>query len=406
MSLEREYARALVRYTKGVTAICYEYLPLMVDEALANGITADRMDNWITDVTEKIRQAIDSKLRITDKINAMFNKVKGYAQRQQEKIYRSIFGGTPARPSSHQYEVIKQIWASQNLTLIRSIDNRTLEAIHYALSRNVIRTVDREMLVSELTQTIKHMANVNEKRAALIACDQVGKLNSQLAQYEQFNQGVDSYIWTTMKDNRVRPQHAAREGKRYYWNDPPSDGHPGWPIRCRCIATPVYDTDKMPVQPKRNSYTQVDKNGIINAGGVSGALDPLSPRAEAHAARYYVSVRAMKTDVSRIAKNTGMPEADVKNIKDYVFFEVHDLGAEGFKRFDPSYYMAESWRRLIDGRDIQPHDLLMLKHELLERELVKSGVSQREAHRQVSKKYDYGREATKYHARISKRKKD
>lgn len=277
MSLEREYARELVRYTKGVTAICYEYLPLMVDEALANGITADRMDNWITDVTEKIREAIDSKLRITDKISAMFNKVKGYAQRQQEKIYRSIFGGTPARPSSRQYEVVKQIWASQNLTLIRSIDNQTLEAIHYALSRNVIRTVDREMLVSELTQTIKHMANVNEKRAALIACDQVGKLNSQLAQYEQFNQGVDSYIWTTMKDNRVRPQHAAREGKRYYWNDPPSDGHPGWPIRCRCIATPVYDTDKMPVQPKRNSYTQVDKNGIIEPRG-GGRLEQAKTR--------------------------------------------------------------------------------------------------------------------------------
>lgn len=257
MSLEREYARELVRYTRGVRDICYEYLPLMVDEAMANGITADRMDSWISDVTDKVKQAIDSKLRITDKVNAMFEKVKGFAKSQQGKIFISIFGSIPKQRPPRDYEMLKQIWTSQNLTLIKSIDDRTMEAIHYALSRNVIRTVDRETLVSELTQTIKHMAGVNEKRAALIACDQVGKLNSQLAQYEQVNQGVDSYIWQTMMDNRVRPEHAERQGKRYYWNDPPSGGHPGWAIRCRCSAIPCYDTDDVNLTPKAGSYKKV-----------------------------------------------------------------------------------------------------------------------------------------------------
>ena len=98
------------------------------------------------------------------------------------------------------------------------------------------------------------MAEVNEKRAALIACDQVGKLNSQLAQLEQMNQGVDSYIWVTMGDSRVRPAHAARQGKRFAWDDPPSDGHPGWAIRCRCTSSPCYDTDKIGLQPKAGTY--------------------------------------------------------------------------------------------------------------------------------------------------------
>ena len=257
MSLEREYARILRDYTRGVNQICKDYLPYMVDEAMANGITADRMDSWISDVTDKVKQAIDSKLRITDKVNAMFEKVKGFAKSQQDKIFTSIFGSIPKQRPPRDYEMLKQIWTSQNLTLIKSIDDRTMEAIHYALSRNVIRTVDRETLVSELTQTIKHMANVNEKRAALIACDQVGKLNSQLAQYEQVNQGVDSYIWQTMMDNRVRPEHAERQGKRYYWNDPPSGGHPGWSYRCRCTAIPCYDTDDVNFTPKAGSYKKV-----------------------------------------------------------------------------------------------------------------------------------------------------
>ena len=258
MSLEREYARILRDYTRGVNQICKDYLPYMVDEAMANSVQADmREDSWISDVTDRVKQAIDSKLRITDKISAMFEKVKGFAKSQQGKIFTSIFGSIPKQRPPRDYEMLKQIWASQNLTLIKSIDDRTMEAIRYALSRNVIRTVDRKELVSELTQTIKHMAGVNEKRAALIACDQVGKLNSQLAQYEQVNQGVDSYIWQTMMDNRVRPEHAERQGKRYYWNDPPSGGHPGWAIRCRCSAIPCYDTDKMGLNPKAGSYKKV-----------------------------------------------------------------------------------------------------------------------------------------------------
>jgi SPP1 gp7 family putative phage head morphogenesis protein len=104
------------------------------------------------------------------------------------------------------------------------------------------------------------MAGVNEKRAALIACDQVGKLNSQLAQYEQVNQGVDSYIWQTMMDNRVRPEHAERQGKRYYWNDPPSGGHPGWSYRCRCVAIPLYDTNKIGLEPRAGTYKIVEKS--------------------------------------------------------------------------------------------------------------------------------------------------
>jgi SPP1 gp7 family putative phage head morphogenesis protein len=258
MSLEREYARILRDYTRGVNQICKDYLPYMVDEAMANSVQADmREDSWISDVTDRVKQAIDSKLRITDKISAMFEKVKGFAKSQQGKIFTSIFGSIPKQRPPRDYEMLKQIWTSQNLTLIKSIDDRTMEAIHYTLSRNVIRTVDRKELVSELTQTIKHMAGVNEKRAALIACDQVGKLNSQLAQYEQVNQGVDSYIWQTMMDNRVRPEHAERQGKRYYWNDPPSGGHPGWSYRCRCSAIPLYDTDKIGLQPKAGSYKKV-----------------------------------------------------------------------------------------------------------------------------------------------------
>jgi SPP1 gp7 family putative phage head morphogenesis protein len=256
MSLEREYARELVKYVRKVRDICKRHIPNMVDAAMWNAI---RADDWTEEQTEEIDNEItaEEEAAIMAIIHAMFNRVKTFNRRQQEKIFRSVFGASPKEISKEDYEKIKQIWVNQNIELIYSIDRRTLESIRYALSENIVRAVDREILVKELTDSIMHMAEVNEKRAALIACDQVGKLNSQLVQLEQMSQGVDSYIWITMKDNRVRPAHREREGKRFYWNNPPSDGHPGWAYRCRCSSAPCYDTDKTGLQPKAGSYKKM-----------------------------------------------------------------------------------------------------------------------------------------------------
>ena len=253
ISLEREYARELVKYVRKVRDICKRHIPNMVDAAIWNTIHAD---DWTEEQTEEIDKDItaEEEAAIMAIILAMFNRVKTFNRRQQEKIFRSIFGSTPKEISKEDYEKIRQIWVNQNIELIHSIDRRTLESIRYALSENIIRAVDRKILVEELADSIMHMAEVNEKRAALIACDQVGKLNSQLTQLEQMNQGVDSYIWQTMMDSRVRPAHAARQGKRFAWDDPPSDGHPGWAIRCRCTSSPCYDTDKIGLQPKAGTY--------------------------------------------------------------------------------------------------------------------------------------------------------
>ena len=253
MSLEREYARELIKYVRKVRDICKRHIPAMVEAAMWNAIHAD---DWTEEQTEEIDKDItaEEEAAIMAIILAMFNRVKTFNRRQQEAIFRRVFSATPKEISKEDYEKIRQIWVNQNIELIHSIDRRTLESIRYALSENIIRAVDRKILIEELADSITHMAEVNEKRAALIACDQVGKLNSQLAQLEQMNQGVNSYIWVTMKDNRVRPAHREREGKRFYWDNPPSGGHPGWAIRCRCTSLGCYDTDKIGLQPKAGTF--------------------------------------------------------------------------------------------------------------------------------------------------------
>ena len=144
------------------------------------------------------------------------------------------------------------------------------------------------------------------------------------------------------------------------------------------------------------------KNGIIKSGAVSGALSPVSKEAQAHAEQYYESVRKMKTDVKNISNNTGFSESDILQIKNHVFIEEHDLGGDIPERFYPNYAMAQSWQRLIDGKNIQKHDITLLHHEKMESDLMKKGLSQLKAHRISEKKYNYAKESREYYAEVNK----
>ena len=125
------------------------------------------------------------------------------------------------------------------------------------------------------------------------------------------------------------------------------------------------------------------------SGAVSGALKDTDPKASEHAERYYGLVRKMTTDVSRIAENTGYKAANIEKIKNHVFMTKHDLGNGEKEYFYPDYNMAQSWQRLIQGRNIQPQDYVLLKHECAERFLMRKGYAQQDAHDRANKKYNY-----------------
>ena len=60
----------------------------------------------------------------------------------------------------------------------------------------------------------------------------------------------------------------------------------------------------------------------------------------------------------------------------------------------------------MQGKDIKPHDITFIKHELYELEIKKSnvGISHAEAHKIASLKYNYQKEAEEYYASLKKHK--
>ena len=123
-------------------------------------------------------------------------------------------------------------------------------------------------------------------------------------------------------------------------------------------------------------------------GGLAGALNPNSREAVEHAIKYYGLVRSMTNDCNRIAQNTGYRKKDVERIKNHVFYDQHEM-EDGWSTFDPDYEMAQSWQRLIEGKNIEERDIILLHHEFLESIYMADGLNYDEAHEKAQKIYSY-----------------
>lgn len=121
-------------------------------------------------------------------------------------------------------------------------------------------------------------------------------------------------------------------------------------------------------------------------------------RKEKHAYIEYDRIKNsnQKHEIDKIYENIKDRE-DMKNFTredveiafNHVFNNIHNL-EDGRGLFKPDYDMAQSWNRLINLKDVQEHDIILLKHERLEHEyMYKDGLDYNTAHDKVSEKYLY-----------------
>jgi SPP1 gp7 family putative phage head morphogenesis protein len=137
-----------------------------------------------------------------------------------------------------------ELFVSDNTKLIKSVAFGQLEDLKGVVTRGARAGLHH----TEVRKQIQQQFGVTKNRAALIATDQIGKLNGELNQLRQTNLGVRRYRWSTSLDERVRRSHRSLEGSIQEWTKPPvvdprtgERGHPGQPIRCRCSAIPIID---------------------------------------------------------------------------------------------------------------------------------------------------------------------
>lgn len=139
--------------------------------------------------------------------------------------------------------------ALRNAALIRGMADDLLKRVAQETTTALIAGESAAQLQAKL----KRQLEISDARARLIARDQTAKLTADLNRKRHEDAGIDSYIWRTSQDERVRTRHRDLEGRKYRYGEPTGAEEglpPGQPIQCRCTAQAVVEFGEATTKPK------------------------------------------------------------------------------------------------------------------------------------------------------------
>ncbi len=268
LNLEREYLRKfnkiITRMEKIIRARVIKQLPTLVNQN-EKKLPTTRLDASPAQKVAKLFISINKSLvGIPDSLKEgaaedIAKKVNKFNEAQVGNVFKSVLGVDLLGGEPFLKEQL-EIFSLANANLIKDVTQELVDKTQQTVLRGLRQGLRHEEIAQQILGRVKTgeglVSDIRKakQRAALIARDQVSKLNGQLTELRQTNAGVKKYRWRTVGDGRVRgtpgtpsenlgkdKNHFKREGKIFLWSDPPPDGHPGEPILCRCFAEPVLD---------------------------------------------------------------------------------------------------------------------------------------------------------------------
>ena len=261
--VERQYRSELLKFVREIERLYVEQLfpqlPLIVAEAQLRS-DSFRYDANFVGLIQRIAGNVGARLdvlvanRAGELVQRYFDATNNHSKGQLLRQIKSALQ-IDAFPPEQQLGALMESFKEENLSLIQDLSRRTVEGISETTQR-MVRAGERPTTIAE---ELRRKFKLSEKRAALIARDQVNKLNGQLTRMRQTNLGIEKYVWRTSRDERVRTKHLEREGKVYSWDDPPDGGHPGQEVQCRCYAEPVIEGVPRPKENRQEVIKEVKR---------------------------------------------------------------------------------------------------------------------------------------------------
>lgn len=108
-----------------------------------------------------------------------------------------------------------------------------------------------EVIWTEFHAHPHHLDPIREGMEAHLLRGFAGLVN----ELRQRGLGIESYVWRSRDDGKVRSSHARFDDQRFNWDDPPEGGHPGQDFNCRCRAEPALPDEPDYVPDTGIAYT-------------------------------------------------------------------------------------------------------------------------------------------------------
>ena len=152
--------------------------------------------------------------------------------------------------SGEFYRERLKLWTDENASLISTLPEEVLGEMQDIVEDGFLNGRSNRDIVKEIQERF----NVSRNKARFYAVDQLAKLNASITQQQQTDCGVEEYIWSSSKYQRVRERHAQLDGTKHRWDTPPivdektgRRAHPGEDYRCRCVALPVFNLETLDI---------------------------------------------------------------------------------------------------------------------------------------------------------------
>ncbi len=217
------------RYVKGLRGITRAWVKAYMREV--KSVVVARFDAALPGTFHML--GIRVEVAIENSVGPLFDRMSKDVSKSNAKQHQ-VYGITPKSTGLAPFIAERR---RENIDLMKKAHGAFSEQLTALLTDEANFGMRSETLAARLAER----GEVSEARAELIARDQTLTLNGQITEERQTSAGVESYVWSTSLDERVRDEHVALEGQTIAWSDPPDVGHPGDDVLCRCVAIAIVE---------------------------------------------------------------------------------------------------------------------------------------------------------------------
>lgn len=245
-AIERDFSRELVEAMR------------LLNAELEAGLADVRFDGWLDDlnqVTASLRQrAARIFSTVRSRVNDYYEQTNKFNDTQWMIAVRSGTGyvinsvtvvaeDAVGKGKAFYYDRLeqwqnetKQAWVSNTQSLIDKVWGAAIDTF-----ADIVRSGG---LVGKTARDIAALLDprmgINVRRAEGVSRGNIGFLNGVLTKNRQEDAGIEEYYWRGKLDDRERRLHVLREGLKFRFDNPPSDGQIGTAWGCRCWPEAIF----------------------------------------------------------------------------------------------------------------------------------------------------------------------
>ena len=249
-AVERSYSAHLSRFVNAIDRLLRERFVTVYAQALAERNSL-RRDAWPEDLETglawlQFNVPLDAALKAMRRTAEAAKNFGGPAY----AAFARAYAGVAAIQSEPKLEPLMDAWSKTNSKLIKSIQTKYLDDVAASASEYV--RMGRTS--KEFAEELRRQHDLAVARAKLIARTETAKLNSAITRERQEALGLNTYVWRSSRDERVRASHRAMEGMYCKYSDSSVCsrdgvnwvsrasiggyiGDPGTDYQCRCTAS-------------------------------------------------------------------------------------------------------------------------------------------------------------------------